>query len=246
MLIDAGLSGREIERRLNAIGVEPGDVGAICLSHEHQDHVQGAMIFGRRYGIPLYANAGTIEAIERKSKKGAVQWHIFTTHAPFGIGPIRITPFAVPHDAYEPVGFRIEYRDCRIGIVTDVGRMTDRIKDYLRGCHALVLESNHDEALLQQSRRPRSLIQRIMSRQGHLSNRLAAEALLEIVTPDLRHVYLAHLSSECNRDELAHGTVSEALLKAGHGHVRVELSYSHKVSSVWEWPGLPSPDAKAL
>lgn len=235
ILIDAGLSGREIEKRLETVGASPADLQAICLSHEHTDHISGAYILSRKYGIPLYANSGTHEGTRLKLGEHPVPWKIFTNGQAFEIGALRITPFSVPHDAYDPVGFLVEYGNCRIGIATDIGLMTTLVKERLKGCHAVILESNHDELLLQESRRPWSLKQRINGRQGHLSNRHAAEALAEIMTSATTHIYLAHLSKDCNRCDLAHRTVQEALHKAGHGHPVIELTYPDKASSVWYW-----------
>ena len=233
ILIDAGLSGKETERRLAEIGTDLRSLKAVCVSHEHKDHVAGLGVLHRRYGLDLYANAGTISAIERDPRLRGLRWRVFTTGQSFFVGEIEVRPFSVPHDAYEPVGFVIAHEEVRVGIVTDMGISTSMVREHLRGCRVVVLESNHDEEMLAQSERPWSLKQRIMGRQGHLSNRLAAEMLAEIAGPSLEQVFLAHISAECNRGELAVAAVSAELGRAGHTHVEVCETFPDRVSRVW-------------
>lgn len=201
------------------------EIRAVCVSHEHGDHTQGLRVLYQRTGIPLYANSGTIEALERQPEFEGLKWHVFTTGCAFEIGDLTIEPFAVPHDAYEPVGFVVSNGASRVGIVTDMGMSTSLIRERLRRCAALVVESNHDEELLLEADRPWHLKQRIRGRQGHLSNRGAAALLAEVAGPDLRYVFLAHLSEDCNRPELACRTARETLLQLGHGHVCVQAAY---------------------
>ncbi len=225
LLIDAGLSARAIEQRLSVIGRSTDEVRGICISHEHGDHTQGLRVLHQRAGIPLYANAGTVEALRRTPENDSLRWQIFTTGSPFQVGDLSVEPFAVPHDAYEPVGFVIASGDTRIGIVTDMGMCTTLIRERLRHCHAVVIESNHDEHMLKEANRPWHLKQRIGGRQGHLSNQGAALLLEEIAGPHLRHVFLAHLSEDCNRPELARQTAHDMLVRKGHSHVAVNLTY---------------------
>lgn len=233
ILIDAGLSGRRTAERLAQVGACPTALQGICVSHEHLDHVGGLRVLHKRYGVPVFANAGTVDALSRVQTWGALPWNVFHTGHPFVIGDLRIEPFSVPHDAYDPVGFVVEQDGNRIGIVTDMGMCTSLIRERLRRCHVVVVEANHDEQLLQDAARPWSLKQRIRGRQGHLSNQGAAALLAEIAGPELRHVFLAHLSEDCNRHDLALTAIQTALIGAGHTHVSVSLTFPDRVSEVW-------------
>lgn len=224
-MIDAGFSARSIEQRLAAVGLRLKDVNAICVSHEHADHTQGLRVLHQKAGIPIYANRGTIEALAREPEFAEISWRQFATGFPFTIGDLRIEPFSVPHDAYEPVGFVVSNGECRLAVVTDMGMSTSLIRQRLRNCRALVLESNHDEQLLLEAERPWYLKQRIRGRQGHLSNAGAAALLAEIAGPELRLVVLAHLSQDCNTPELAFQTVTRSLQAQGWGHINVVVSH---------------------
>jgi phosphoribosyl 1,2-cyclic phosphodiesterase len=236
ILVDAGISARAIEQRLEEIGVSPGSIEAVCLSHEHDDHVRGVPRFHQRSEAHLYANSGTMEALQRAPKHRGLPWNIFTTGNPFCIGDLEIDSFSVPHDAYEPVGFVIRAGSVSIGIATDLGSPTHLVRERLRHCRMIVLEANHDEHLLLEAERPWPLKQRIRGRQGHLSNDQAAEFLESIAAPKLEAVFLAHLSEACNRGDLAVGAVRASLEKSGHSHIRIALSYPDRVSEIWR-PG---------
>ena len=237
ILIDAGLSGKETARRLEQIGSDIASIRAICVTHEHDDHRSALGILHRRFKTPLYANAGTIKAIELEGARPELSWQVFTTGAPFDVGDLHVEPFSVPHDSYDPVGFAVGNGAHRIGIVTDMGMSTTLIRQRLKNCHALVVEANHDEAMLKEAKRPWSLKQRILSGQGHLSNSQAAELIAEIAGPQLRAVFLVHLSSECNTPELAVRTIRKELEKQGHGHVELKLSFADRVSDVLRLEG---------
>ncbi|MEI8139749.1 MAG: MBL fold metallo-hydrolase [bacterium] len=234
VLIDAGLSGRATGLRLAECGASVESIHAICVTHEHSDHTSGLAVLHRGGKVKLYANSGTIEGIDaRAGNDKKLQWNVFSTGANFQIGDLSIDPFSVPHDAYDPVGFVIRCGEIRVGVVTDMGMVTGLIRERLRGCNVLVIESNHDEQMLKDADRPWHLKQRISGRQGHLSNQHAAELLTEIAGSHLKAVFLAHLSSECNSSELALRTVSDALKNQGHLHVRVVVAPSDRVSEVW-------------
>ena len=233
ILVDAGLSGRETARRLAAIGVDVAAIRAVCLTHEHTDHTAGLGVLHRNGKVPLYANSGTIEGVEAKLGKGALEWNVFATGSPFQIGDLLVEPFSVPHDAYDPVGFVVSHGESRVGIVTDMGVVTGLIRERLKRCNAVVLESNHDEQLLKDADRPWHLKQRIFGRQGHLSNAHAAQLVAEISGPGLSAVFLAHLSGECNRPDLALKAVGRALEKIGLKHVAVRVAPPDAVSDVW-------------
>lgn len=233
ILVDAGLSCRETVRRLEAAGVS-GGVDAICVTHEHDDHTASLGALHRRFGAPLYANAATVEALERGGKAPGLAWNVFATGQPFEIGDLRIEPFSVPHDAYDPVGFVVSRGDSRAGIVTDMGTVTELIRVRLRGCQALIVESNHDEKMLRDAKRPWSLKQRIAGRQGHLSNEGAARLLEEVATPALRVVFLAHLSADCNREALAVEAVRAALARRADTTATVKPTYADRPADLVE------------
>ncbi len=238
LLIDAGLSGRETARRLAEAGFEPSAISGICVTHEHIDHVRGVAVMNQRHQIPLYANSGTIDGYRRTPNARELPWKVFTTGTAFSIGDISLEPFSVPHDAYDPVGYVLNAGRTRVGVVTDMGMTTHLIREKLRNCDALVIESNHDELMLQQSARPWSLKSRIHGRSGHLSNRHAAELLAELGGARLRRVYLAHISRDCNRHDLALAETRASLHMAGHRHVEVVCAYSDRISEVWTYsPG---------
>jgi len=233
ILIDAGLSAKQVAVRLEQIGVVPESIAGICVSHEHGDHIAGIRVLQKRHGIPVYTNAGTLNGIRRQPKADEISARIFQTGSPFEIGDITVEPFSVPHDAYEPVGFLLRTAECTVGIVTDLGMSTSLIREKLRGCDAIIVESNHDEDLLQEAPRPWSLKQRIRSRQGHLSNMDAARLISDCATERLAHVFLAHLSSDCNSPDTALRTVASQLRLDGLGHITLEISLAREISTIW-------------
>jgi phosphoribosyl 1,2-cyclic phosphodiesterase len=163
----------------------------------------------------------TKEAIEQLVE-APIRCNIFSTGASFDVNDVRVDTFSVPHDAYDPVGFMLHTSAGRIGFLTDLGHATKLVIERVRSANVLVLEANHDLKLLQEDlRRPWSLKQRILSRHGHLSNAAAADAAEQIVSAELRQLYLGHLSGDCNRPEIAHRTVSERMQRTGATHVTV-------------------------
>ncbi len=224
LLIDAGFSGRQIRQRLASIGRTPESLHGILITHEHADHVQGLTSLCGKIEAPLYCNRLTKEAIERQLQT-RFNCRVFTTGAAFEVGDVTVENFSVPHDAHDPTGFLLRTSAGNIGFLTDLGHATKLVIQRVRIAHALVLETNHDLKLLQDdTKRPWSIKQRILSRHGHLSNDAAADAAEQIVSADLRHLYLGHLSRDCNRPELAHRVVSERLQRAGAHHVRIETT----------------------
>ena len=234
VLIDAGLSALQTSARMEKISAPLSGVHGICVSHEHNDHTAGLRVLNRRDGIPVYANSGTVEALRRDAKLTGLEWQVFSTGTAFPVGEFRIEPFTVPHDALDPVGFVVQANGTRVGVVTDMGMPTTLIREKLRSCHVIIIEANHDENMLKKSKRPWALIQRILGRQGHLCNNAAAETLAEIAGPELRHVFLAHISQQCNRRELALKTVERKLKGKGHAHIKISLTYPDQVSDIWE------------
>jgi phosphoribosyl 1,2-cyclic phosphodiesterase len=231
LLIDAGFSGKQIRERLASIGRAPERLDGILLTHEHQDHIQGLVGLCSKLNIPIYCNRLTREAVELQLQIRLEKCHLFTTGASFDIGDVRVDTFSIPHDAYDPVGFMLYAEGHKIGFLTDLGHATRLVCERVRASNVLVLETNHDLKMLQDDpRRPWSLKQRIASRHGHLSNEAAAEALQTIVHGDLRHVYLGHLSRDCNRPELAHEVVGGKMSRVGADHVQIHSTSQAKRS----------------
>jgi phosphoribosyl 1,2-cyclic phosphodiesterase len=222
LLIDAGFSARQIRQRLAGIGRAPESLHGILLTHEHADHVQGLAVLSEELPVPIYCNRLTKEAIQ-KQFRSPPDWRLFATGASFVLGDLTVDTFPVPHDAQDPVGFLVRTVTANIGFLTDLGHATKLVIERMRTAHVLLLETNHDLKLLQDdTRRPWSVKQRILSRHGHLSNEAAADAAEQIVSSTLRHLYLGHLSKDCNRPELAYRVVSERLQQVGATHVRIE------------------------
>jgi phosphoribosyl 1,2-cyclic phosphodiesterase len=222
LLIDAGFSGKQIRERLARIGRTPETLSGILITHEHTDHIQGLGVICPQFSIPVYCNRLTQEAILGQIKK-PIASRLFTTGDTFELGDVRVETFSIPHDAQDPVGFLLRTPGGNVGILTDLGHATKLVIQRVRPAQVLVLETNHDVEMLQNdTKRPWSLKQRILSRHGHLSNHAAAEAAAQIVSADLHHLYLGHLSQDCNRPELALRVVSERLHQIGATHVHVE------------------------
>ncbi len=232
LLVDAGLSGKETLRRASEAGLSAERLSAVLLTHEHGDHTAGLGVLQRRHKLKLYANSGTIDRLEKLGREDFLQWTVFQTGAPFELGDIRVEPFSVPHDALDPVGFVFTVGPVKVGVVTDMGMATTLIRERLRHCRVLVVEANHDEELLKHSGRPWSLIQRILGRQGHLSNDALADMLADIGHPGMTDVFLAHLSRDCNEPELAEKQVRKALDERGHLHIRLHMTYADRPSTL--------------
>ncbi len=230
VLVDAGLSGRQIAHRLERFGRKPDQLSAVLLTHEHTDHTRGLGVLCKDTRLPVYANRFTAEAVQADPEwadRVRISWRLFSTGCPFEIGDLCIESFSVPHDAFDPVGFVIRHRDTGVGVgvLTDLGHATKLVIERVRSTDALVLEANHDLKLLQEdSARPWALKQRIMSRHGHLSNDAAATLAGEVASDRLRHVFLAHLSRDCNRPELARRAVEGSLRKIGATHIAIAIA----------------------
>lgn len=224
LLIDAGFSARQIRARLAALGRAPESLTGILITHEHTDHVQGLTGLAEKLRVPVYCNRLTKEAIE--FQLGCrLEARLFETGASFEIGDVGVETFNIPHDAQDPVGFLLRTATANIGFLTDLGHATKLVLERVKPAHALVLEANYDPHLLDNDpRRPWGLKQRIKGRHGHLSNGAAAEAAREIVSADLRHLFLGHLSQDCNRPELALAAVTESLRQLGATHVRTVVT----------------------
>ena len=213
ILVDAGLSGIEIERRLAARDINPERLTAVVITHEHTDHVKGAGILSRRFNIPVFITPKTYEACSGLGKIDDLRF--FDPGESFEIREVKITPFSTSHDAADPVGLTLEYKGLKIGVATDLGIATSLVKERLRDSDLLYLESNHDLAMLLNGPYPWHLKQRIKDRKGHLSNTDAGNLLKELKTDRLRHVILAHLSEENNCPKIAAKEASLILNASG-------------------------------
>ena len=225
LLIDSGLSARQICARLATASIEPSAIDAILVTHEHIDHAAGIEVFCKKFGTPVFCNTLTADAIQR-SNAGASRkdFRFFLTGAEFVVGDITVQTFSVPHDAADPVGFVLHHECARLGFCTDLGFATKLVHERLRSANTVVIETNHDEKLLQEdSRRPWPVKQRIMSRHGHLSNGAAAEVLASLASHGLRRAILSHLSRDCNTPDLALGTVRSRLAADGISQMDVEV-----------------------
>ncbi len=210
ILVDCGFRLSETVKRLARFGLEPADLAAILVTHEHDDHAGGVARLARRYDLPVYLTYGTLVAM---GTPGSMMPRIslIDSHSPFMIGDLEIHPYPVPHDAREPSQFVFSDGDRRLGLLTDTGDSTPHIERMLSGIDALVLECNHDLELLMNGPYPPTLKRRISGRYGHLDNGTAARILGGIDCSRLQHFIAAHLSAQNNTPELARAAVSTAL-----------------------------------
>jgi phosphoribosyl 1,2-cyclic phosphodiesterase len=240
VLIDAGLSGRQIALRLEAVGLKLENLDAILLTHEHGDHTAGLEMICRKHDAPIFSTALTQETVAQNAfTKAKPRWRLMQTGAAFEFQDLRIECFPVPHDAVDPVGFIIADENARLGVLSDVGSITHLIRDRLRGSHALFVEANYDAPMLEaDTKRPWATKQRISGRHGHLSNEQAADLIQSIAHPSLRHVVLGHLSDDCNDPKTAKRKISSALSQAGFPTVAVHCAQRH-APTPWIEIGVP-------
>ncbi len=235
ILIDAGLSGKKIERRLKMIDKDPECIDAILVTHEHCDHIKGVGVLSRRFNIPIYANDLTWQgAIDSLGKITEENCRIFKEA--FMIGEFAIDPFSIPHDANDPVGFIVNYKNKKIGIATDMGYMPERVKDKLKKADFLVIESNHDLEMLMNGSYPWSLKNRIRGEKGHLSNDDTAAILPELISDNCPSVLLAHLSKDNNNPDVAYITIKNILEKEGlqlEKDVKMNFTYRDKPTQLY-------------
>ncbi|MCR5469084.1 MAG: MBL fold metallo-hydrolase [Lachnospiraceae bacterium] len=210
VLVDAGISGKRIETGLNQLDMKTSEMDGILVTHEHIDHIAGLGVLARRYGIRIYATAGTKQAILNTSSVGKIDAdliHEISADTPFTIGDLEIDPMHISHDAADPVAYILRNGNKGIGIVTDLGVYTDYTIEKISGLDALLLEANHDVRMLQVGIYPYSLKQRILGEKGHLSNESSGKLLTKILHDKFNTVVLGHLSKENNLPELAYETV---------------------------------------
>ncbi|WP_408955360.1 MBL fold metallo-hydrolase [Natroniella sp. ANB-PHB2] len=237
ILIDAGLSGKQINNRLKKINLSVKELDAILLTHEHTDHIQGAGVLARRCKIPLYATAGTWQVAADKLGKLKSEQQCVIDTKPFNLGGCQIKPFSIPHDAQEPVGYTITSCGAKMAVATDIGEMTDQIRAEISDSDLVVLESNHDLEMLKIGPYPWSLKKRVMGNKGHLSNDAAGAEVVNLSKRSVSRILLAHLSKNNNIPELAFLTIKNMLVEAGiklDRDIKLDFAYQEQVTPLYQ------------
>lgn len=210
LLVDVGISGKRTEQGLNSLGITGKDLDGILITHEHADHISGLGVMARKFGVPIYATGGTIEAICKTSSVGKIDESLFREvkeDEKLVIKDLTVNPMKISHDAAQPVAYRIGYGNKRVGICTDLGIYNDYTVECLKDMDALLIEANHDVNMLQVGPYPYYLKQRILGDRGHLSNENSGRLLSRILHDKLQTIILGHLSKENNLPELAYEAV---------------------------------------
>ncbi len=233
VLVDMGLSGREMQRRLEHTPFAPQDIDAVIVTHEHRDHVLGVGVISRRYDLPVYLTQGTLENLPSSTGQLA-HLQIFQPGKAFTIGRLQFQAFPTSHDAAEPVGLVVENGHRRLGICTDLGVVTHLVQTRLNGCHGLVLEANHDPDLLINGPYPWHLKQRIHSRHGHLSNQESRRLLEKLYHPGLQAVVFAHLSQTNNRVDLVSQTCCTLAADNGWNVVSLAIAIQDRPTALFQ------------
>jgi phosphoribosyl 1,2-cyclic phosphodiesterase len=213
LLIDAGLSRREIFRRLADIGEDPQQLDAVLITHEHSDHISGLPVLAKSLAIPVFLTDLTAPAISWNQPQPKVE--IYRAGERLSVGDIEIDTFTIPHDALDPVGFCFRSQGLKVGLVTDLGYIPESIRYHLQGTDFLILESNHDLEMLKVGPYPWVIKQRVMGRKGHLSNDTVSDFILSDLAASTRTLVLGHLSEKNNHPELARITAAQALGNRG-------------------------------
>lgn len=225
ILIDAGLSCKATQEKLDLIDINLRDIDAILITHEHVDHIRGLSTIAEKHNIPIFANSDTAHAI-LETLDTSPKFKIFSTGETFEFGDLEIHPFSIQHDTLDPVAFTVRTPTLKLGFCTDLGFVTTLVKNHLQACDYLYIEANHEPSMVHSSPRPMVYKQRVLSRQGHLSNQQCAALLQEIAHPGLKHIHLAHLSEECNHPQKALDTILAALPFS----IPVSIAHQHEIS----------------
>jgi phosphoribosyl 1,2-cyclic phosphodiesterase len=224
ILVDAGLSAKQLCLRLAQLGIDPDSLSAILLTHEHGDHVRGLKNFLNKQPVPVFATRDTAHVVREQGIEGAV-WKTFEAGQAFPIAHLTVETFAIQHDAVDPVGFVVGNAANRLGLVSDAGFVTRSMTERLRNLSALFVEANYDDELLElDTKRPWSIKQRISSKHGHLSNVQVGELLREIAHPGLCQVVFGHLSSDCNCPKKVTELFGKCLRELGHAHTALHCA----------------------
>ena len=232
LLIDAGMSRREIAKRLESIGEDPDGIDAVLITHEHGDHACGLKMLLKDLTVEAFLTWGTIGAIQAEQYElGGSKIVPVQPGVPVTVGDMEIFPFSVPHDAAEPVAFSITCGGAKVTQLTDIGYMPDHVAEHLRGSHILILESNHDLEMLRVGPYPWNLKQRLIGRYGHLSNTAVGRFIREQYDGMAEHVLLAHLSSKNNHPEIAKQEAARALRDRGLSPGRLAVTSQDEPTS---------------
>ena len=210
VMMDCGFGLAATETRLARAGLAPEDIDAIVVTHEHSDHIGGVARFARKHELPVWLTHGTAKVFNQGSLSSALL-NFVDPHEAFSVGDIHVTPYFVPHDAFEPVQYVFSDGNVRLGVLTDTGSITEHIQRTLSGCDAMVLECNHDLEMLMNGSYPVSLKRRVSGKFGHLDNVTAASLLAAIDSSRLKHILAAHLSKQNNMPDLAKAALAGAL-----------------------------------
>lgn len=231
ILIDAGVSGKRIEEGLSKLSLSGSDIDALFITHEHADHIKGAGIFSRRFNVPIYATCDTWMAMEKDlGKISPMNKRFVYARESCVINDICVNPFSIPHDAADPVGYNVLVDNKKITVATDIGHVTDEVREGVAESDILLLEANHDVDMLKKGGYPWSLKQRILGDRGHLCNAVSGELLAEVMSGRMKYCFLGHLSDENNTPRLAFDTVEQILKKnkieVGR-HIKMDLAYRY-------------------
>ena len=223
ILVDCGISGKSVESCLSEIDISPREIDAILVTHEHTDHTNAVGIMSRRYNLPIFANNATfIAMLDKIGNINDDNVKTFRDNSPFEIGDIAVSPFSIPHDAADPVGYSFHSGANKVSLATDMGHLSDDALSALQHSDTVLLEANHDLNMLDMCRYPAYLKKRIKSDTGHLSNDAAAQLAVLLALSGTRQILLGHLSDENNNPHLAYETVN-AILKSNNINVGTDI-----------------------
>jgi phosphoribosyl 1,2-cyclic phosphodiesterase len=232
ILIDAGFSGKKIKEKLETIGEDISNIKALLITHEHGDHILGAGIISRKYNLPIYITRESYEACEHKLGKINPSNLKFIEDS-FHLGEVLVTPFDVMHDAARTVGFSIQYLDKKLTLATDIGHITNIVKEHFKGSQIAIIECNYDYQMLMNCEYPWDLKARVKGRNGHLCNDDTAKFLTDLYHEDLKKAYLVHVSNDSNCYDLAFNTVEFELIK-NDIDIDLEIVRQNTVTPIYE------------
>ncbi|OOO00346.1 MAG: MBL fold metallo-hydrolase [Epulopiscium sp. Nele67-Bin004] len=218
ILVDVGISGKQAIRGLDEINIEGTDIDAIFITHEHNDHIKGVGIFSRKFDTPIYATEKTWQVIDTNNMIGKVAQQnkkIIKPNKCIKLNKTEITPFSIKHDSVDPVGYTFETDNKKIAVLTDIGSIDDDVFCHMKNCNGMLVESNHDESILQVGDYPPNLKKRILGEYGHISNETSAQFIADIYNKNLKWVVLGHLSQDNNFPDLAYVTFKNTLATNG-------------------------------
>ncbi|GIP65053.1 putative metallo-hydrolase YycJ [Virgibacillus pantothenticus] len=234
LLVDAGLSGKQMDRLFAGIDIDPRQLSGILVTHEHSDHIKGLGILARKYQLPIYANEKTWKAMEKSIGKISIdQKFYFHMEEVKTFGDMDVASFGVSHDAVAPMFYTFHHQGKKVALVTDLGYVSDRIKKTVEGADAYIFEANHDVGMLRMGKYPWNVKRRILGDSGHISNEDCGLALADIINNNTQRIYLAHLSLDNNMRDLARMSVDQVLQERG---IAIDLldTYHDKPTPLFE------------